>query len=390
MEKIWTKPFINICTTNFLLFFAFYLILPILPLYITEEFKAGKTVSGIVLAAYTAGALISRPFAGYFVDSFNRKKLFLISYILYSSIFIGYFTAGFLALLAFTRFVHGIVFGSVSTTSNTIAVDLLPSARRGEGIGYYGVAFNIAFALGPMTGAFICEKWGFDAVFYTSLAICTIGTFLAIPLKTKQKAIKKDATPISFDRFFLTSAVPQFLCLIFVGFAYGPVINYLTLYGNSVGVEKVAGPFYSLIAVGLISSRLLIAKHIDRGYIIQIIAIGTLILASAFGILGFFHYRSTFFVAALLIGIGNGMICPSYQTLFVNMARHNQRGTASSTYLTGWDVGIGTGILLGGIIAEHLSYGAIFAISAFVVFIGAGVFYFFAAPHYNAHKLENA
>ena len=47
-----------------LMFFSFYSLLPILPLYIFEKLNAGSTVSGIILASYTIGALLCRPFAG--------------------------------------------------------------------------------------------------------------------------------------------------------------------------------------------------------------------------------------------------------------------------------------------------------------------------------------
>lgn len=52
------------------------------------------------------------------------------------------------------------------------------------------------------------------------------------------------------------------------------------------------------------------------------------------------------------MGVGFGIMFPAFNTLFVNLAPNSQRGTATSTYLTSWDVGIGIGMLTGGYIAE--------------------------------------
>ncbi len=46
--------------------------------------------------------------------------------------------------------------------------------------------------------------------------------------------------------------------------------------------------------------------------------------------------------------------------MFINVARHDQRGTANSSILTGWDLGFGIGCLLGGVVAEHFGYNGTF------------------------------
>ena len=63
--------------------------------------------------------------------------------------------------------------------------------------------------------------------------------------------------------------------------------------------------------------------------------------------------------------------------MFVNVARHNQRGTANSSILTGWDLGFGIGCLLGGVVAEHFNYNIAFWMVA--IENAAAVILFFAA-----------
>ena len=59
-----------------------------------------------------------------------------------------------------------------------------------------------------------------------------------------------------------------------------------------------------------------------------------------------------FYVIALVLGVGYGLIFPAYNTLFVNLAPNNRRATASSTYMTSWDIGVGIGLVLGGRLAD--------------------------------------
>lgn len=387
MEKLWSKAFVLVGITNFLLFFAFYELLPILPLYILEKFHAGATVSGIIISLYTIGALFCRPFAGFLVDSFSRKPLYFVTFFLFSTMFIGYAAAGALFVLGVIRLLHGICFGIASTAGSTIAIDVLPSSRRGEGIGYFGVTTNLAFAVGPMTGMFLYESRGANPVIALSLILCVIGLALILPIKTKSKPIKKDAAPLSLDRFFLTKAIPQFLNMLFIGCAYGPLTNYVALYARQNNLSG-SGYFYALIAVGLISSRLLTGKLIDRGYLTRLVSIGLVLVTSAYFLFSLVPDQILFLLSAFFIGAGLGLVFPGYQTMCVNLARHDQRGTATSTYLTGWDLGIGIGILIGGPLAETFSYATMFFCCAALLFVSAIFFVKKTAPHYLLNKLE--
>ena len=89
-EKLWNANYIKVMTTNFLLYFAFYILTPLLPLYLSETFGTGKDVIGIVLSGYTVAALIIRPFSGYVVDSFSRKKVLMICLAAFAIFFAAY------------------------------------------------------------------------------------------------------------------------------------------------------------------------------------------------------------------------------------------------------------------------------------------------------------
>lgn len=90
----------------------------------------------------------------------------------------------------------------------------------------------------------------------------------------------------------------------------------------------------------------------------------------------------------MLLGIGFGTMFPAYNTLFVNLAPNNQRGTATSTYLTSWDVGLGIGMLTGGSIAEILSFKYAYLFGAILTVVSMFYFKFKAGPHFNKNKVR--
>ncbi|MCQ2121280.1 MAG: MFS transporter [Fibrobacter sp.] len=386
-EKLWNRSFVTIAIANFLLFFSFYQLLPILPLYIIEKFQTDSATAGIVISMYTVGALACRPFAGFLVDTLNRKPLYFWCFFAFTLCFIGYKTLGLIPLLAVLRFAHGLSFGITSTASNTVAIDSLPASRRGEGIGYFGVSVNLAFATGPMTGMFLYEALGDTIVFVSAITLCVIGLILVSTLKVKPRE-KKPHAPLSLDRFFLTRAIPQFVNFIFVGFAYGPVTNYIALYAKELGFGG-SGWFYALIAAGLIINRVTTGRLIDRGYLTRLVGIGMTIIVFAYVLLYFCTSLPIFFISAFLIGTSLGLIFPGYQTMCVNLARHDQRGTANSTYLSGWDIGIGAGIFAGGAMAEHFGMHRPVFLACTVALVIADIIYWtWTSRHYHKNKLE--
>lgn len=154
-DRLVTSDYCFILAANFLLYFGFWLLIPVLPFYLSEVFEAGNSTIGIILSCYTVAALCIRPFSGYLLDSFARKPLYLLAYFIFMSMFAGYIIAGSLTLFILFRIIHGISFGMVTVGGNTIVIDIMPSSRRGEGLGYYGLSNNIAMAVGPMSGLFL-------------------------------------------------------------------------------------------------------------------------------------------------------------------------------------------------------------------------------------------
>lgn len=396
---LWTRNFIAACTANFLLFFAFYLLLPILPLYLMDVFQSPKSVVGMVLSCYTVAALFIRPFSGYLLDTFQRKPIFLFSFIAFTVVFGGYAVAGLFWLFVLLRTLHGFTFGLLTTASNTVVVDILPAERRGEGLGFFGVSNNIAMAIGPMTGLFLMEHYPYSHLFYLSMILGIVGCVVASIIRVPQKVrIQTEPLPLhSYDRFLLVKGIPAGICLLLHAIPYGVMTSFIAVYGKELGITTGLGAFFSCMAIGLISTRLFAGRLVDRGWLTQVITVGCTITSLAYFCVSSLKHLPVspliitcmFFAFAVLIGIGYGLLFPAFNTLFVNLAPHNRRATASSTYLTSWDLGIGVGLTLGGCLAETAGGLSLsFCAGATTALIGLVLFVRWAAPHFLKNKLR--
>lgn len=398
MDKLWTRNFLAACTGNFLLFFAFYLLIPIFPLYLIDTFQASKSTIGLVLASYTLAALMIRPMSGFLLDLFRRKPQYLLAYLFFVLTFISYPLASTIHLFLLFRILHGAAFGYVTTAGNSLVVDILPASRRGEGLGFFGVANNLAMVVGPMTSLFMHETYSYNTIFFLAIASGLLGFVFAMLIRVEKVFVPKEVISMSFDRFFLFKGFKAGVTLLLTGIPYGMFITYLAIYAQELNIKSGTGLFFSLLAVGLVVSRLFSGKMVDRGRLTKAIETGLLVsmigiflLASLQQLSSFNDILSSslFFVIPVILGLGYGLLFPAYNTLFVNLAPHNRRATASSTFMTSWDLGVGVGLVVGGRLAD--TKGGLplaFLFGAVMIFVSYIYFIKTAGPHFRRNKLR--
>ena len=389
-EKLWNSNYIKVWLANFMIFFSFMLVTPLLPIYLSETFAADKHVIGVVLSGYTLTALLVRPFSGFIVDSYPRKQVLLICFFLMFIFFVGYLVAGSLLLFAIVRTLHGAPFGATTVANSTVAIDVLHPSRRAEGIGYYGLSNNIATAISPSVAIYIYQlTHNFDLIFAISMAVAGIGLIINATVKLEKRELIKDKKVISLDRFFLLKSWSQSLTMVCFAFSYGILSTYIAIYGKEqLGITSGTGLFFLLMSLGLICSRLIGNKSLSKGKIVENASIGILISLVGYFIFAAVNNSFGYYSAALIIGLGNGHMFPAFQTMYINLAPHTQRGTANSSLLISWDVGVGLGILIGGVVVEYFGYNASFWVSAVVNLLGVVGFIFFARKRYLIDRLR--
>lgn len=418
---LWNANFVKMCLGNFIIFFAFYLLMPLLPLYLKDAFNADKHLIGLVLSGYTILALCTRLFSGYVVDTFPRKAVLMICHLLFSILFLGYFITGSIVMFAIIRTLHGAPFGAVTVANSTVAIDVLYPERRAEGIGYYGLGNNLAMATAPVAAMFMYDAHvDFNYIFLTAFLVAIIGFILVSTIKiscnsnkqaSPQKGVKDSVLPsngleefnqnsenraecgerrkdpISLDRFFLRNGWRQGVMLAFFAISYGILMTYLAIYGKEeLGITSGTGAFYMIMAAGLILSRLLGGRKLRMGKIAFNVAIGVVLAMVGYFLFVALKNNIGYYGAALIIGLGNGHLFPGLQTMFINLAPHSKRGTANSTFLTSWDVGIGCGVILGGFLSDSFGYETAFW-GAFVA-NAIGVIYYFISVRSSYERLK--
>ena len=389
-DKLWNANFIKVSAANFLLFFAFYLLMPLLPLYLNDTFYSTKDVIGAVLSGYTVAALIARPFSGFLVDTFPRKQVLLTCYFLFFIFFAGYLAAGSLLLFGIIRTLHGVPFGALTVANSTVAIDVLPSSRRTEGIGYYGLSNNLAMATGPTVAIYLFDWVGsYEVLFWAALIIAGIGLWVDATVKLKPRQLVQGKRALSLDRFFLVVGLWLFINMVGFGYSYGVLSTYLAIYAKqTMGVTSGTGTFFLILAAGLMLSRLQGASALRKGRVVHNASMGMCISIVGYTLFVAMPNLWGFYSAAVLIGLGNGHLWPAFQNMMINLASNDQRGTANSTILVAWDVGIGLGVIIGGVVAEHLGYASAFWSGVAVNALAIVSYFAFSRSHYYRHRLR--
>lgn len=436
-ERLFTKSYIAIMTANFMQMFGFWSTMPLLPFYLEERYACSEGKIGLVLSCYVVAALLFRPFSGYLLDTFRRKPLYLIAYFCFTSIFAGYIACATLTMFIILRLAHGVAFGAQSVGGNTLVVDIMPSSRRGEGLGYYGLTNNIAMSVGPMAGLFMHKNLSYESIFAMSMLVCLVGFFSATLIKPKKKnntnvsestvtnrenipenngssrakesesigilqttyvkGVQKKSPLIKLDRFILLRGLPAGLSLLLLSIPYGATTNFVAMYERQMGLGVEPGLYFTFLAVGMGISRLFSGKMVDRGFVTRTICYGLYLAIAAFALLSLCGHivnisltaaRILFFTVPFIQGVGFGMLFPAYNSLFISLAPHNRRATATSTYLTSWDTGIGIGLVSSGLIAEHSSFSCVYLVGAILCLISTVFFIKHVTPHFTKYRLE--
>lgn len=163
-DKIFTKNFLLVLLANFFIYLGFQMTLPIIPLFV-NSLKGSDQLIGVIVGIFTFSALLFRPFAGHALETIGRKQVYTFGIFLFI-ISVGSFSfVTSMVILILMRIIQGIGWGLSTTAAGTIATDLIPIQRRGEGMGYYGLAGTISMAIGPALGLTLVEIISFKQFF---------------------------------------------------------------------------------------------------------------------------------------------------------------------------------------------------------------------------------
>ncbi len=383
-NKLWNRNFTLLTFSNFFMFSGYYALFSTLPIYISTELHAPKSVIGLVLASYIVASVVVRPFAGFGLDKYGRKKIFILSLLSYALVFNGYIIAWTVAVMILVRFTHGLTWGLTTTSNSTIAVDIIPSNKRGEGIGYFGISTTLGMALGPAIGSFILQHAGYQAMFIAGFIISLASMGMAASMHYPDKGPPR-SIQLRFSTLFETTSLLPSFNLLLTNITYGGMLSFVALYGRELGIHN-SSAFFLIYALGIISARFTSGKFFDRHGPRTILLICLLLLIAGFPVLALIQNPIGFFGAAVILGFGNGVVYPTFQAMTNNMAPRNRRGAANSTLYIFVDIGMGLGMIFVGSIAQQFSISTAFVVCSGICLVALVFFLSFTLGYYEKNK----
>lgn len=369
-SRIWTKDFIIIVIANFFIFTSFQMTLPTLPLYV-QEIGSNETWVGIIVGIFTFSALLIRPFGGKLLDTTGRAPVFLIGLAILVLSLYSLAISTTILILVIVRIVQGVGWGLSNTASGTIASDLVPKDRRGEGLGFFGLSGNLALAIGPALGLFLVDHIAFSTLFIICGSLTLIALVLALnvryvkPEPLTDSEIQEDADTAERFNFIEKRALPASALLFFITFTFGGIATFLPAYTFQQGFQShYIQIYFVLYALALVTTRFFAGRIYDRRGLPIVFIPGIVLIISGLTLLAILKSPVYLFAGAILYGLGFGTVQPALQASAINSTPIRKRGMANATYFSAFDLGVGLGAITFGLVAQYADYSSIYWISA--------------------------
>ena len=359
---LWTLNFILVFLSSLSSYTAFYCLIVCLPVYI-KEYGGSTGMAGLALGVLTAAAVIIRPFTGVALDRYGRRAIFLGGLVMFLLPTVAYMGMISVALLLIFRFIQGFGWGICSTAAGTVAADVVPKSRLGEGLGFFSLTASLSVALAPAMGLWLLEAFSFRVMF----AACSLLSLLSIGLASiiKYPRLEKRSREIKPAFMEMAALRPTGVALL-IAMTDSSIQSFLVLYARQRGLNS-AWLCFTALAVATLVSRPLSGLVVDRmgkkGYDL-VIWLGVPITVAAVLVLSRITDTWHLVFGGALFGIGYGLIQASMLALCVSLVPTDRCGAANATYWTAFDIGIGVGSIFWGIVAAHFGYLMMFTLTA--------------------------
>ncbi|CAM4229593.1 MFS transporter [Lacicoccus alkaliphilus] len=383
-DRIWTRDFVFVCLANFFVFLGFQMTLPTLPLFL-KELGGNDRLVGVIVGVFTFSALLLRPYAGHALESKGRGFVYMVGLAVFVISIASFSFISSILLLFLLRVLQGMGWGFSTTAGGTIATDIIPPKRRGEGLGYFGLSGNLALALGPTLGLTLVGVISFAQLFMICAGFGLIALLFASRIRYKKvEKSEAAASPVRFDIFERTAIQPAIL-LFFITATFGGIATFLPIFAIERGIAGIE-LYFLLYAAFLMISRSFAGRIYDKRGHLYVFMPGALMIFIAMLMLAWLPNTAVLLIAASLYGLGFGSVQPALQAWSVENAPANRRGMANATFFSFFDLGIGLGAILFGQMAYIFGYASIYAASAGSVLMAMIIYIFL---YVRAKRMQN-
>lgn len=336
----YSKNFWALCFAMFLFMTSFNIIIPELNDFITaldgEEFK------GLIISLFTITAALSRPFSGKMADTVGRKSTMYVGTLIAVGITLLYPLSGTVFFFLSLRFFHGFSTGFLPTGATALITDLLPTKRRGHGMGVFGTGISLGIGVGQFLGTPTANAFGTTGLFIVSAVLAFVSMLIIVTVKetleksqrftwstfkiTKDDIIEKDVLPVAVV-MFLTAACSGIL------FVLSPDMS------TFLGIEN-KGWFFVYYVVSTIIVRLTAGKVSDLIGRRQTLLIGVSFLIISMLMVAFAEDIFWYTAASLVFGVATGISSPTLFAWMADLSPSHRRGIGAGTLFISLELGI--------------------------------------------------
>lgn len=388
--RIWTKDFLLNALVNFLVYLVYFLLMIIIAGYAVDNLQASLSEAGLAVGLFIVGALFARFFGGKSVELVGRQKMLYIGLTVYLIATLLYFKSTNLHFLFFVRFLHGVGFGLATVATGTIVANIIPGARRGEGISYYAMSSTLASAFGPFLGIYLNQQVSFNAILGICIllvVICYIAAFLLkVPEAALTAAQLEDMKRFTLSNFVEFKALPISAIGTILGLCYSGIVGFIASYTREINLIEAGSFFFIVYSAAILISRPLTGRWFDlkgEGFVLYpsfvLFAIGLAILSLA---------RQDFILllAGMFIGLGFGTFLSSGQAVAIKSSPDHRMGLATSTFFAITDIGVGLGPFFLGLLVPFFGFRGLYMSMAGVALLAMGLYYLWCGKKAQSEK----
>lgn len=376
---LFTRSFIMVTLANFFLFCGFGMLPSLLPLHF-RDLGAPESVIGFVAGVYTVACVIMRPLVGVAIDRWGRKGVLGAGLLVMCVASVLFALLPVLGLVLVIRFIQGLGWGMANTASPTLASDIIPQKRFGEGMSWFTQGNAIASVLAPGVSLAIYYSFGAQASVIVSACFFALAFACSrfveapggqatakVPVQGAEQPVggssSKTRPKFSLKTFIEQRSVLPACIMFFVTACYGAMTSFVPVMSEFRGIAGVQW-FFVIEALAVVASRPLMGRLVDKkryrptavvGMIGMCLSMATLSFASSFPVLA---------LGAVFNGVGYATCYATFQTMAVAGIEKERRGSATATFYVGYDSGMGLGAICAGLLSGVAGYAVMYRVFA--------------------------
>ncbi len=334
------------------IFFMMSFTTPLAELTDYIELFSDKSWIGVVIAMFTAGALLSRFFSGRMADRIGRVPVMIIGTIVTAISGCLYIFTTTMGLLLILRFFHGLSTGWRPVGTTAYLSDIIPTNRRGEALGFLGIAGSTGSAIGPWVGSVIKEEYSFELMFIVASIFGVIALLLTYQLPeslAKPEKFKWSFLKLSEGKLVAKSAYPALIAITLETYSFGTILAVSPDFVASLGYSYKGG-FLLIIVLTSIISRFFSGKAADRVNKVKLLQVGITLSVFSLIVMAVSDSFGMITLGGILYGLSIGITRPTIFAWTADLAEKGRIALALSTMLIGLELGIFLGAFVSGLI----------------------------------------